>query len=41
LSFIEFVYNTSMYFTTDHSPFEVVSGFNLLVDESNIDCNKK
>ena len=30
LSFIEFAYNRSVHSTTDHSPFEIVYGFNPL-----------
>jgi len=30
MSFIEIVYNRSMHFTTDYSPFEIVYGFNPL-----------
>ena len=30
LSFIKFVYNRILHFTTNHSPFEIMYGFNLL-----------
>ena len=51
LSFIEFVYNRSVYSTIDYLPFKIVYGFNLLyhldlihlpVDERlSLDGNKK
>ena len=35
MSFIEFVYNRSMHFTTDYSPFQIVYGFNPLTPLKN------